>query len=770
MEEKETRRDGYRNLMNKYGTKDDVSEHYRFESSGPVTDMELTLNYEENGLFSNIIDIPADDAVRSGFSYGVNDTRLENFINDSLDELEFEEKASLAIKWSRLYGGSLMVMVIDDGRQLHEPVDWDNIRGVDELLVFERPLVAPDYNSIYDYRPQNGKWSKFGMPEFYEVFPVYGRTFRVHESRCLLFKNGTLPQSSSRAEYRFFGMPEYARIQKSLQETVTSHGNGVKLLDRAIQAIYKMDGLAKLLETEEGEDIVLRRLRIIDLAKGIINSIAIDADGEDYDYKTITFSGVKDIIDATCNMLSAVTKIPQTKLFGRSPAGENSTGKGDMENYYTFVEKIQKLNLKKNLGVLIDMILAAGKYKGEFEEIPDYRLQFRSLWSLSEKEQAEVDQTKAATELTKAQTAQAYVDMQALDVSEIRKKLAERGEFTINDILNNEEDWEAAGEDRLKEEESTETEGTALSAEPKGDPNQFQGDTGASPVVPTGVGVLVVKDGRILVGERKDSGLLCGPGGHIEQGEIPEEAAVRETREEFGINVAELIPIAVISDMPEEYCPSRIFLCTEFYGTPVAFNTEMRDARFERVADILRQEMFVPFELSIRELLERLSFFHKDENGKEKWITVNGQHIRVNEKGELISGNPNVFGKGGEETFEKSKEEENDLQEQGDRGIIYAGEQIQRYATNPKELGNTTHKEKYDDFKAHGVDVKPLTQSKTIKNVPYEEGGGYKVNDGKDGVLTYHPAKGSHHGGEYYKVGTGATGKKRYSMDGEPIN
>ena len=644
MQDKEKRADGYKNLMNKYGTKDDVSEQYRFEAGEPVTDIELTLNYEENGLFANIIDIPADDAVRSGFSYGVNDTNLERFINDSLDELDFEEKASLAIKWSRLYGGALMVMIIDDGRDIEEPVDWDNIRGIDELLVFERPLVMPDYNSIYAHRPQDRKWSKFGMPEFYDIFPVYGHSFRVHESRCLLFKNGNLPQSSSRTEYRFFGMPEYTRIHKSLQETVTSHGNGVKLLDRAVQAIYKMHDLANLLETDEGEDIVLRRLHVIDMAKGIINSIAIDADGEDYDYKTVTFSGVKDIIDATCNMLSAVTKIPQTKLFGRSPAGENSTGKSDMENYYTFVEKIQKLNLKKNLGLLIDMILAAGKYKGEFQEIPDYSLSFKSLWSLSEKEQAEVDQTKAATEYTKAQTAQVYVDMQALDASEIRKKLAEKGEFTVNDILDNEEDWEAAGEDSIKEEESTETEGTALSAEPKSDHDQSQGDMGASLVAPTGVGVIVVKDGKVLVGDRKDNGLLCGPGGHIEMGEIPEEAAVRETREEFGINVAELIPVAVISDMPEEYCPSRIFLCTEFYGTPIAFNTEMENARFEPVAEILKQDLFLPFELSVRELLKRLRSFHGDENGKEKWITVNGQHILVNGKGEILQGNPKVIG------------------------------------------------------------------------------------------------------------------------------
>lgn len=620
--EKEQRADGYKNLMNKYGTQDDVSEQYRFESEAPVTDVELTLNYEENGLFSKIIDIPADDAVSSGFSYGVNDLDLEAFINDSLDELDFEEKAATAIKWSRLYGGALMVMIVDDGKDIEEPVDWDNIRGIDELLVFERPLITPDYNSIYNYDPKDEKWSKFGMPEFYDISPVYGNSFRVHESRCLLFKNGTLPQSSSRTEYRFFGMPEYTRTHKALQETVTSHGNGVKLLDRAVQAIYKMNDLANLLETDEGEDIVLRRLRIIDMAKGIINSIAIDANGEDYDYKTVTFSGVKDIIDATCNMLSAVTNIPQTKLFGRSPAGENATGEGDMENYYSYVNKIQKLNLKRNLGVLIDIILIVGKYKGEFEEIPKYSLGFKPLWNLSETEQASVDQTKAATELTKAQTAQAYVDMQALDASEVRKRLAENGEFTVNDILDEEDDWGAMEEAApVDKNESAETMNTALSAEASG---EQQDNMEMDAVMPTGCGVLVIKDGKILIGERKDNGLVCGPGGHIEIGETPEAAAIRETREEFGINIAETIPLTIISGMPAEYCTSQVFVCTEFYGTPIAFNTEMENARFEPVSDVLKHNMFLPFELSVRELLNQLSQIQLTSCGTPSNISVEG--------------------------------------------------------------------------------------------------------------------------------------------------
>lgn len=651
---KEVRNDGYKNLLNKYGTADDVSEHYRFESGEPVTDIELTINYEENGLFSKIIDIPSDDAVSSGFSYGLSDMDMEKYINDSLDELDFEEKASNAIKWSRLYGGALMVMVIDDGGELTDPVDWNNIRGVDELLVFERPLITPDYNSIYNTKVGEKK-SKFGMPQFYDVSPIYGSPFRVHESRCLLFKNGILPSISTRTEYRFFGMPEYTKIHKDLQRTVTSHGNGVKLLDRAVQAVYKMKDLADLLLTDEGENQVLERLQLIDMARGLINSITIDADGEDYDYKSITFTGVKDIIDATCNMLSAITEIPQTKLFGRSPAGENSTGESDMENYYKFVNKIQKLNLKNNLGTLIDIILIVGKYKGEFEEIPDYVLKFNPLWSLSETEQANVDKIKADTELVKAQTAQAYVDMQALDASEIRQRLAESGEFTINDVLDEEDkDWnEIEGEIPQTPMPSG---GTEEPLETK--PPTEQSDSRSEPITPTGCGVIVVKDGRVLIGTRKDNGLVCGPGGHIEPGEKPEDAAVRETREEFGINIdsEQLIPLHLISGIPGQYSPSQVFLCTEFFGNPICFNAEMENARFETLTNIHKMNMFLPFKLSLQELSQTLRGLNKDTENDDAWKTINGQHVEVDKNGELLNGNPKVLGgkEAKKETIEKS--------------------------------------------------------------------------------------------------------------------
>ncbi len=437
------REDGYVNLLNKYGTSQDNSEAYQFEREPIIPDMQLTGLYEGNGLFSKIIDTPAEEALKHGFDLNLKNDEVNAFVEEALDELEWEEKAATAIKWARLYGGALIVMLINDGGGLEQPVNWQNIKSIDELRVYERAIVQPDYSSLYrqDYggKGEGNRVSKFGQPEFYYVSSVYG-SFRVHESRCLVFRNGVLPEQTSNSIYRFWGMPEYVRIRRALRETVTAHTDSVKLLERSVQAIYSMKGLATLLTTDDGENQVLKRLNVIDTARGILNSLVIDADGENYDFKTFQFSGVKDVIDATCNMLSALTNIPQTILFGRSPAGMNATGTSDFESYYNFVEKIQRLMLKRNLRTLLDVIFRAGIASGAVEEEPDYKLEFNPLWSLSDTEQATVDQTKAQTAQIKAQTAQVYVDMQALDPTEVRKRLASDEEFDVEDIISEGED------------------------------------------------------------------------------------------------------------------------------------------------------------------------------------------------------------------------------------------------------------------------------------------------------------------------------------------
>ena len=623
------REDGYVNLLNKYGTKQDNSEAYKFEREPVIPDMQLTGLYEGNGLFSKIIDTPAEEALKHGFDLNLKSDELNAFVEDALDDLEWEERAATAIKWTRLYGGALIVMLIDDGRGLEEPVDWEHIRSIDELRVYERSIVQPDYASLYqqDYggKGVGNRVSKFGQPEYYYVSSIYG-SFKVHESRCLVFRNGVLPEQTSNATYLFWGMPEYVRIRRALRETVTAHTDSVKLLERSVQAIYSMKGLASLLTTDDGENQVLKRLQLVDTSRGLLNSIAIDSEGEQYDFKTFQFSGVKDVIDATCNMLSALTNIPQTILFGRSPAGMNATGDSDFESYYNFVEKIQRLMVKRNLRTLLDVVFRAGIASGDVAEEPDYKLEFKPLWSLSDTEQAAVDQTKAQTALVKAQTAQAYVDMQALDPTEVRRRLASDEEFDVEDIIS-EDDEDDLLQSLLGTEPSTmsDVEAAQKNIEQGQAPG---GEEQSATVAPTatppttnadaadtdyGVGVLVVQDGRFLCGTRLKGGSVGGPGGHIEAGESPEDAAIRETREEFGITPKDLVPVAFLSDLKPPYCPSHVFLCTDFDGSIRCADGEMTSPGFitaEKVAELSTQNperLFPPFAQSITALLDALS-------------------------------------------------------------------------------------------------------------------------------------------------------------------
>ena len=660
------RSDGYVNLMNRYGTTKDTTERYRFQPEPVIPDDLLTMYYEGNGLFAKIIDTPAEEAIKHGFSLdGLKDQEIEDFYAEALDELDWEETAMTAIRWARLFGGSIVVMLVNDGRGLEEPLDWRNIRSIDDLRVFDRSVIQPDYGSMFNYSPEDPfrtRGSRLGMPERYFVSSRYG-SFIVHDSRCLVFQNGILPENTSNSIYQLWGIPEYVRIHRAIRDAEVAHGSATKLLDRSIQAVYKMKDLSAELATEEGETRVLRRLQTIDMARGLLNSITIDSEGEDYDFKTFQFSGVADVIDATCNFLSALTSIPQTILFGRSPAGMNSTGDADLENWYNFLERLQRRMIKKNLRYLLSVIFQAGVSTGEVDEVPKIKVTFNPLWSLSESEQADLEAKKAQTQLTRAQTAQLYIDKQVIDPSEVRKKLADSEEFDVENMLDEYEDedlfadMEEPGTDMEPgapgagqvaseaiqggqmaqsgdfdkyaegvnlEEHNTDpgTEGDAPTAAPaatklpqdmseeeraKAALRSPHSDESGTPTTNTrkipnrdSVGVLVISDGKILSGTRHNDfgyGLVCGPGGHVEAGETPEQAAFRETEEEFGISPKELIPLGRGPFEPDTGLTPYLFLCTEYEGEPDCLDLEMTGAKFRTMGELdeLAASIFQPF-------------------------------------------------------------------------------------------------------------------------------------------------------------------------------
>jgi len=67
-----------------------------------------------------------------------------------------------------------------------------------------------------------------------------------------------------------------------------------------------------------------------------------------------------------------------------------------------------------------------------------------------------------------------------------------------------------------------------------------------------GIGVIVVKDGKVLIGKRKNAhgeGSWGFPGGHLEFNESWEECASRETTEEAGIMIKNIRFATVSNDI-----------------------------------------------------------------------------------------------------------------------------------------------------------------------------------------------------------------------------
>lgn len=116
-----------------------------------------------------------------------------------------------------------------------------------------------------------------------------------------------------------------------------------------------------------------------------------------------------------------------------------------------------------------------------------------------------------------------------------------------------------------------------------------------------GCGVLVVKDGKLLTATRidgKHKNQIGGPGGHIDRGEEPEEAAIREAYEEFRIECKNLKPLGVL-DGGRAYGKSAVFLCTEYDGEPETDEEEMTDCRWRTIEELKEEKLFWPFEQSL---------------------------------------------------------------------------------------------------------------------------------------------------------------------------
>lgn len=404
------RKDGWLNLFTGLGTRADKTKSTRAVPTGFLSDAEKEIVYADDGLGARIVDLLPEDMMKQGWHYVFEDEKegFDNYskiYNHVFKEIRANYKIAQALKWARLYGGALILLGVYDGESLDQPLNLNKIKN------FENLKIIPRNNVMYGTMEfqMNPELPHYGQVEYYPVTFYTGRQYqmqRVHYSRVIELKGIEIPSSEASLipmEFRYWGLSVFQRVQDRLKELGSSFSSLANLLNELTIGKYKYKDLAQIMASDDGGELVQKRLQAMDLMKSVFHSVLLDTD-ESFERDTLSFGGVSDVMYQFMMMTSAATGYPMTKLFGISPGGLNSTGEADMYQYYDMVKAKQETELLPIIERLVKII-------SEWQKIPEPEIVFNPLEQMTEKEQAELEEKKAMTEKMKMETYQGYIDM-----------------------------------------------------------------------------------------------------------------------------------------------------------------------------------------------------------------------------------------------------------------------------------------------------------------------------------------------------------------------
>jgi len=300
-----------------------------------------------------------------------------------------------ALKWGRLFGGAVALMVIDGVEDLSAPLDFDEIlpgkyRG---LIVLDRwSGVYPDSQLVTDINNP----AEFGQPMFYRCdLEENGRSVMVHHSRLLRFIGRDLPSWEKQVQL-YWGMSELELVFDELRKRDYTDWNIVSLISRAQIMVLKEPELAPMLSGLGANQKMLEQyVARIEAMSGSMSNQGILALGKDgsLENKQFSFSGLEGVLNLFLLNISGASEIPVSRLFGRTITGLGQSGEGDLQIYYDAADQKRQ----RELGPQIDKlyrVIAASTW-GEVPDDLDYA--FPPIRTMTDKDRSDLAKANGET-------------------------------------------------------------------------------------------------------------------------------------------------------------------------------------------------------------------------------------------------------------------------------------------------------------------------------------------------------------------------------------
>lgn len=415
------------------GSQQDAS-HYRpdFVSRNPFN---MESAYRSNWLCGMAVDVVAQDMTRAGIEFQSDQIKPDDakLLHDEFEKLGLWDGLCDGVKWGRLYGGCVVVMLID-GQALNTPlridtIDKDQFKGV---IALDRWQVNPTLmDLVTEFGPDLGK------PKYYDVNTSAKALIgeRIHYSRVIRIDGLPLPWRQALAE-NGWGQSVLERLWDRVIAFDSASEGAAQLTYKAHLRTMKIKGLRELVamggKPLEGVVAQMQMMRQYQTNEGLT---LMDADDE-FETHQYTFAGLPDILLQFGQQISGALGIPLVRLFGQSPAGLNATGESDLEMYDDNITAQQDQKLRPGVGTLCHLV-----HRSVFgQPLPDgFEFTFNPLRQMSNEEKANV--AKTGTEAICAAEAAAIISPQTA-AKELQQLSRTTGIFThlTDDEVNKLED------------------------------------------------------------------------------------------------------------------------------------------------------------------------------------------------------------------------------------------------------------------------------------------------------------------------------------------
>lgn len=352
--------------------------------------------YYTDWAAKKIVDIPVQDAFRVEPEIkGLSEEDKEQLIKYQ-EAMGGRDKLYKAAIQSRLLGGSIVMLGIKDEEDNPEkPIDFDKLDKGD--LAFMNVVSVEKISQVqYETDPFS---PMYDTPRYYMI-----NGQKVDVSRLLVFDGRPLFNSASMnilQNFRFnpagFGESVLIPVYDALVRFAGTQEGAYHLVNMASVLLVKCDKLMDLQASNMGE----RGMRMLEkMAEQISIYRAGILSGKDVDVAqhSATFGSVPELLQTFAQVLAAGSDIPATRFLGQAPGGLNATGESDLENYYNNVASWQNTVLKANEIKMYNILGVSCFGREKWQSIkPEFDIEYKQLWNLSETEQATVDNTRAQT-------------------------------------------------------------------------------------------------------------------------------------------------------------------------------------------------------------------------------------------------------------------------------------------------------------------------------------------------------------------------------------